>query len=75
MENQRRNLSSLEIRGLLFDTLAYEEDDIDSEGKTFKIYKYQGTQADLYRLAENLAIKQELIPHEIKVSRAAWGGS
>ena len=58
MENQRGNLSSLEIRGLLLDTLAYEEDDIDSEEKTFKMYEYQGTQADLYRLAENLAIKQ-----------------
>ncbi|MBZ9608204.1 hypothetical protein G9F73_010345 [Clostridium estertheticum] len=75
MEQQWGNLSSLEIRGLLMDTLAYEECDIDSEGKTFKRYGYQGTQSDLYRLAENLAIKRGMIPHEIKVSREAWGCS
>lgn len=75
MEKQRESLSSLEIRGLLMDTLAYEECDIDSEGKTFKMYGYQGTQSDLYRLAENLAIKRGMIPYEIKVSREAWGCS
>lgn len=75
MEKQWGNLSSLEIRGLLLDTLAYEEHDIDSEGKTFKMYGYQGTQSDLYRLAEKLSIKQGIIPHEIKGSNAAWGGS
>jgi hypothetical protein len=69
------NLSSLEIRGLLLNTLEYEELDIDSEGKTFKMYGYQGTQSDLYRLAENLAIKLKIIPDEIKVSGAAWGGT
>jgi len=75
MEKQWESLSSLEIRGLLLDTLAYEEHDIDSEGKTFKMYGYQGTQSDLYRLAENLSIKQGMIPHEIKGTKAAWGGS
>lgn len=73
MEKQWSNLSSLEIRGLLLNTLEYEELDIDSEGKTFKMYGYQGTQSDLYRLAENLAIKLKIIPDEIKVSGAAWG--
>ena len=75
MEKQWGNLSSLEIRGLLMDTLAYEECDIDSEGKTFKTYRYQGTQSDLYRLAENLAIKRGMISHEIEVSGEAWGSS
>ena len=75
MEKLWRNLSSLEIRGLLLDTLEYEQANIDSEGKTFKKYGYQGTQSDLYRLSENLAIKQGMIPHQIKVSSAAWGGS
>lgn len=75
MKQQWGDLSSLEIRGLLMDTLAYEECDIDSEGKTFKRCGYQGTQSDLYRLAENLAIKRGMIPHEIKVSREAWGCS
>lgn len=36
-------LSNLEIRSLLLETLGYEEDDIDTEGKTFKMYGYQGS--------------------------------
>lgn len=75
MEIQRRNLSSLEIRGLLLDTLSYEENDIDSGGKTFKMYGYQGTQGNLYYLAENLAIKLGMIPHVINGSSVAWGAS
>jgi len=75
MGEKYAKLSSLEIRNLLLDTLAYEDEDIDSEGKTFKKYGYQGTQSDLYRLVENLAIKEGMIPCEIKVPGAAWGGS
>ena len=48
MAEETRVLSSIEIRNLMLDTLAYEADDIDSEGKTFKKYGYQGTQSDLY---------------------------
>lgn len=75
MGKQRVDLSSLEIRELLLETLAYEDGDIDDEGKTFKKYGYQGTQSDLYRLVENLAIKKEIIPIKIKVSKSAWGGT
>ena len=60
MAEETRVLSSIEIRNLMLDTLAYEADDIDSEGKTFKKYGYQGTQSDLYRLMEGLAIKRGL---------------
>ena len=69
------DLSSLEIRQLLLDTLSYEGDDIDSEGKTFKLYGYQGTRSDLFRLAEGLAIKRGLIRNDIAQSGAAWGAS
>lgn len=75
MEQNYRNLSSLEIRNLILDVLAYEGEDIDSEGKNFKKYGYQGGQMDLYRLLESLAIKRNMIPHEIQVYNAAWGGS
>ncbi|SUY47682.1 Uncharacterised protein [Clostridium putrefaciens] len=75
MEAETRDLSSIEIRNLMLNTLAYEEADIDSEGKTFKMYGYQGTQLDLYRLMEGLAVKRELIKERISLSGAAWGGS
>ncbi|AEY65742.1 hypothetical protein [Clostridium sp. BNL1100] len=73
MEIQRGKLSSLEVRGLLLDTLSYEENDIDSGGRTFKMYGDQGTQGNLYNLAEKLAIKLGMIPHAIDVSLVAWG--
>ena len=75
MAEETRVLSSIEIRNLMLDTLAYEADDIDSEGKTFKKYGYQGTQSDLYRLMEGLAIKRGLIESDIPLHGAAWGGS
>lgn len=75
METDIRDLSSIEIRNLMLDTLAYEGQDIDSEGKTFKLYGYQGAQSDLYRLMEGLAVRRGLIKEEISLSGAAWGGS
>ena len=71
MAEETRVLSSIEIRNLMLDTLAYEADDIDSEGKTFKKYGYQGTQSDLYRLMEGLAIKRGLIESDIPLHGAA----
>ena len=70
MAEETRVLSSIEIRNLMLDTLAYEADDIDSEGKTFKKYGYQGTQSDLYRLMEGLAIKRGLIESDIPLHGA-----
>lgn len=75
MEEETRRLSSIEIRNLILDTLAYEKEDIDSEGKTFKAYGYQGTRNDLYRLMENLAIKRGLIKSDIPTYESAWGGN
>ncbi len=40
MEVEIRDLSSIEIRNLMLDNLAYEGEDIDSEGKTFKVSGY-----------------------------------
>lgn len=75
METEIRNLSSIEIRNLMLETLAYEEADIDSEGKTFKMYGYQGAQPDLFRLMEGLAVKRGLIKEKVSLSGAAWGAS
>lgn len=75
METEIRNLSSIEIRNLMLETLAYEGADIDSEGKTFKKYGYQGAQSDLYRLMEGLAVKRGLIKEKVSFSGAAWGAS
>lgn len=75
MVEEQRDLSSIEIRSLMLDTLAYEERDIDSEGKTFKLYGYQGTQSDLYRLMEGLAVKRGVIKEDIALHGSAWGGS
>lgn len=75
MEKEIRNLSSIEVRNLMLDTLAYEGGDLDSEGKTFKMYGYQGSQSDLFRLMESLAIKRGLIKEIFPVSGAAWGSS
>ncbi|WMJ81442.1 hypothetical protein RBU49_04085 [Clostridium sp. MB40-C1] len=75
MVEEPRDLSSIEIRSLMLDTLAYEEGDIDSEGKTFKLYGYHGTQSDLYRLMEGLAVKRGVIKEDIPLHGAVWGGS
>lgn len=61
MEPGIRNLTSIEIRNLMLETLVYEGVDIDSEGKIFKKYRYQGGQSDLYHLMEGLAMKRGLV--------------
>lgn len=70
-----KDLSLLEIKNLMLETLAYERDDIDSEGNTFKKYSYRGTQGDLFRLMENLAIKKGIINCKIRQRASCWGGS
>lgn len=73
--SEPRNLTSIEIRNLMIDTLAYVGDDIDSEGKNFKAYGYQGTQSDLFRLMEGLAVKKGIVEGGITISASAWGCS
>lgn len=72
---ERELLTLLETRNLMIECLAYEGEDIDSEGKNFKKYGYRGTQGDLFRLMEALAIKKNLISEVIPVRSAAWGGA
>lgn len=75
MEEVGRNLSMLEIRSLMLETLVYEGTDISPVGSTFAKFKYQGTQADLFNLMESLAIKKGLIEEKIALSRRTWWSS
>lgn len=68
-------LSNLEIRNLLLETLAYEGDQIDTEGKNFKMYGYQGSQSDLFRLLNGLLIEKGIRPCKDTVYGSAWGCS
>ncbi|MDQ0059470.1 hypothetical protein [Paenibacillus harenae] len=73
MSNVIEELTNLEIRNLLLEVLSYEGDDIDTEGKTFKMYGYQGSQADLFRLLNGLIIKRNLKPTKVPMKGEAWG--
>ncbi|UOE53433.1 hypothetical protein [Cytobacillus oceanisediminis] len=66
-------LSNLEIRNLLLEVLAYEGNDIDTEGKTFKLYGYQGSQSDLFRLLNGLLIKKKIKEPLVSMWGEAWG--
>ena len=66
-------LSNLEIRNLLLEVLAYEGNDIDTEGKTFKMYGYQGSQSDLFRLLNGLLIKKKIKEPLVSMWGEAWG--
>ncbi|WP_417900106.1 hypothetical protein ABN702_07580 [Bacillus haimaensis] len=73
MRTTNGELSNLEIRNLLLETLAYEESNIDTEGKTFKMYGYQGSQADLFRLLNGLLIIKDIRPLRKTMYGEAWG--
>lgn len=72
---KEKSLSSIEVRMLMMDTLAYEGNDIDAGEKNFKMCGYCGTQSDLFRLMEGLAIKKGVIAETIQLRHEAWGGS
>ncbi|MGL4730306.1 MAG: hypothetical protein ACRCW0_01820 [Clostridium sp.] len=71
VKNQRK-LTLLEMQNLMMETLAYEERDIDCNGSNFKMHYYEGTELDLYRLMEGLAIKRGLISKNVSLERG-WG--
>lgn len=73
MENRTSPLSTYVIKNLMLEALSYTESDIDPEGNYFKQYGYAGTQNDLFRLTEGLAIKKGLIPNNVPLSHEAWG--
>ena len=66
-------LTNLEMRNLLLEVLAYEGNDIDTEGKTFKKYGYQGSSSDLFRLLNGMLIKKKIKPEKVAMYGEAWG--
>ncbi|SIR47996.1 hypothetical protein [Priestia flexa] len=73
MENRILPLSTYVIKNLMLEALDYTESDIDPAGNYFKQYGYAGTQDDLFRLTEGLAIKKGLVSDNVPLNRTAWG--
>ncbi|MFE0301261.1 hypothetical protein [Priestia megaterium] len=73
IEETRNPLSTYIIKNLMLEVLGYTDKDIDPEGHYFKQFNYAGTQNDLFRLTEGLAMKKEFIPNDIRLRNAAWG--
>lgn len=71
--NMQRPLSALILKNLMLNALSYEGENLDSEGKNFKMYGYAGTQNDLFRLTEQLALNKGLIESKIKIPSSSWG--
>lgn len=72
MTENREPISTYTIRNLMLTALGYEKEDLDPEGKYFKLYNYSGTQDDLFRLTEALAIRKGLIEEKVKLSNSPW---
>lgn len=72
MSSERERLCTFVIRNLMLEALSYTGDDVDPEGNYFKQYGYSGTQSDLFRLTEGLAIKKGFIPGDVELGRTAW---
>lgn len=72
-EERRNPLSTYVIRNLMLEVLGYTGKDIDPNEVYFKAVGYGGTQNDLFRMTEGLAIKKGLISDKIPLSNAAWG--
>lgn len=72
MKNERDPLSTYVIRNLMLTALAYTGSKVDPVGHYFKKYGYAGSEDDLFRLTEGIAIKKGLIREEVKLKRTAW---
>ncbi|MEM4999055.1 hypothetical protein [Priestia megaterium] len=66
-------LSTYTLKNLMLEALGYQGEDIDPEGHYFEQFDYSGTQSDLFRITEGLAINKGLIEGKIKLPRTAWG--
>ncbi|CAI8825870.1 hypothetical protein EMIT0210MI2_12297 [Priestia megaterium] len=71
--NKKTPLSTYTLKNLMLEALGYTEKDIDPEGHYFKQFDYAGTQNDLFRITEGLAIKKGMLSDDVKLPRTAWG--
>ncbi|SCY78192.1 hypothetical protein [Lysinibacillus fusiformis] len=68
-------LSNIEIRNLLLETLSYDQEDLNEDAHTFEKHYYRGNQSDLFRLFNCLLIKKGLRSNNETLHRFGWGSS
>ena len=73
MPKERRNLTSLEMRNLIFDALATDDKADTPRGITFKEKDYKGCISNLYDIVEFLAVKHNLIDKVAEIPITVWG--
>lgn len=73
MEEVQRPLNNIIIRDLMLKALAYEGNDLGLGDDTFKNYGYRGSQGNLFKVTELLAIKYGLIEGNVSIPLTAWG--
>ena len=67
------NISSIEMRNLIFEALSIENAEDTPRGNTFQMYEYRGCISDLFAIVEYLAIKHGLINQIVNIPKSAWG--
>ncbi|WML42634.1 hypothetical protein [Neobacillus sp. PS3-40] len=75
MNTKRKPLTTYVIKNLMLEALSTEDVKLDPQGHIFKTYGYSGSQYNLFRLTEALAINKGLLIENIKLPRIAWGVS
>lgn len=66
-------MTSLEMRNLIFEALAEENEDNTPWKMTFKMYGYKGCVSALRAIVEHLAIKHNLVDKVAEIPLSAWG--
>lgn len=76
MDNQTQNeICNIEMRSLILEALAIEDETKVPYGQTFKKYGYKGTINDLLQIIEYRAIENGLINQIIPNYQKAWASS
>lgn len=71
----KKRLTIHQMKKLMLEALATEDENILDNKATFKKYGYSGNAHALFSLTEGLAIKKGLINNSIPLSNFAWGSS
>lgn len=61
MNTNRKPLTTYVIKNLMLEALSTEDVKLDPQGHIFKTYGYSGSQYNLFRLTEALAINKGLL--------------
>lgn len=68
-----KDLTGIEMRLLILDALATEDESDTPRNHTFKMYAYKGCISDLMAIVEFLAVKRGLIDKVVDIPITAWG--